>query len=183
MDAQLNVTPMDIAHATGGYDEFGTMSWDSPVSDSYPNSWVRAGLPHDPTVISEHRTSPKVPNFAELRPNFGWAPEEIIRKTFKKTTWYARELIRPNGMRQHFKSRFPAANVRRRNEPVATDTVFSDVPAVDDGSKCAQLFVGTKSLVADVYGMKNRSGIHQHSGGPDSGAGSYGQAHQRPCPE
>jgi hypothetical protein len=35
------------------------------------------------------------------------------------------------------------------------DMVFSDVPAIDDGSTCAQLYVGTKSTVTDVYGMKS----------------------------
>jgi hypothetical protein len=42
----------------------------------------------------------------------------------------------------------------RRNKPVATDTIFPDYAVVDDGSKCAQLFVGRESLVTDVYGMK-----------------------------
>jgi hypothetical protein len=46
-------------------------------------------------------------------------------------------------------------NVHRRNEDIATDTVFSDTPAVDDGSMmCAQIYVGMKSQVCDVYGMK-----------------------------
>ncbi len=33
--------------------------------------------------------------------------------------------------------------------------VFSDTPAIDDGSTCAQIFVEHNSLVADVYGMKS----------------------------
>jgi hypothetical protein len=45
--------------------------------------------------------------------------------------------------------------VFRREEPVAMDTVYSDEPAIDDSSTCAQLYVGTKSTVADVYGMKS----------------------------
>jgi hypothetical protein len=32
--------------------------------------------------------------------------------------------------------------------------VFSDTPAIDDGSRCAQMFVGQESLVSDIYGMK-----------------------------
>jgi hypothetical protein len=44
--------------------------------------------------------------------------------------------------------------VKRCNEPVATNTVFSDTPAVDSGVTCAQLFAGLESLVADVYGLK-----------------------------
>jgi hypothetical protein len=44
--------------------------------------------------------------------------------------------------------------VKLRQELVATDTVCSDTPVVDCGVTAAQLFVGRKSLVADVYGLK-----------------------------
>ena len=46
-------------------------------------------------------------------------------------------------MKRHLKSRNPALNVPRRHEAVATDTVFSDTPAVDSGVKQAQVFVGS----------------------------------------
>ena len=46
-------------------------------------------------------------------------------------------------------------NIPIRHEPVATDTIFSDTPAVDSGVKQAQVFVGRDSLVADVYPMKS----------------------------
>ena len=46
-------------------------------------------------------------------------------------------------------------NVPRRHESVATDTIFSDTPALDSGVKQAQVFVGRDSLVADVYPMKS----------------------------
>ena len=58
-------------------------------------------------------------------------------------------------MKRHLKSMNPALNVPRRTEPVATDTIFSDTPAVDSGVKQAQVFVGRDSLVADVYPMKS----------------------------
>ena len=45
-------------------------------------------------------------------------------------------------------------NVYRRDKPVATDTIYSDTHVIDDGYTCDQLFVGTKSLVSYVYGMK-----------------------------
>jgi hypothetical protein len=35
------------------------------------------------------------------------------------------------------------------------DTIQSDVPAIDGGEKYAQIFVGTKSLVTDVHGIKS----------------------------
>jgi septum formation inhibitor MinC len=44
--------------------------------------------------------------------------------------------------------------VKRRNEPVATDTVFSDTAAVDCGVTAVQIFVGRESLIADVYDLK-----------------------------
>ena len=37
----------------------------------------------------------------------------------------------------------------------ATDTVFSDTPAVDSGVKQAQVFVGRDTLVAEAYPMKS----------------------------
>ena len=46
-------------------------------------------------------------------------------------------------MKKHLKSRNPVLNIPRRHEPVATDTVFSDTPAVDSGVKQAKcLLVG-----------------------------------------
>ena len=62
-------------------------------------------------------------------------------------------------LKKHYKSPFPAMNVHRRNKPIATDTVYadtvySDTPATGSGVTSAQLFVGTESLVTDVYGMK-----------------------------
>ena len=69
------------------------------------------------------------------------------------TTRYAKNILHLP-LRKHVKSRFPALNVHRRREPVATDTVYSDTPATDDGSTIAQIFVGRDTLVVDVYGMK-----------------------------
>ena len=68
------------------------------------------------------------------------------------TTQFARGRV-SDTLKQHWRSRFPACNVKRRNEPLATDTVFSDTPAVDSGVTAAQIFVGRESLVADVYGL------------------------------
>ena len=56
-------------------------------------------------------------------------------------------------MKTHLKSRNPA--FPRRHEPVVTDSIFSDAPAVDSGVKQAQVFVGRDSLVVDVYPMKS----------------------------
>ena len=58
-------------------------------------------------------------------------------------------------MKKHLKSRNPALNIPRRHEPVATDTVFSDTPAVESGVKQAQVVFGRDTLVADAYPMKS----------------------------
>ena len=54
-------------------------------------------------------------------------------------------------MKKHWKSWNPALNIPQTHEPVATDTVFSDTPAVDSGVKQAQVFVGKDTLVADEF--------------------------------
>ena len=38
----------------------------------------------------------------------------------------------------------------------ATDTIFSDTPAINDGSTMAQFFVGRDTLVCDAYGIKSQ---------------------------
>ena len=45
-------------------------------------------------------------------------------------------------------------NVIRRNEPVVTDTIYSDTAAIGDGSRCAQFCFGRESLISYIYGMK-----------------------------
>ena len=70
------------------------------------------------------------PDYENVQACLGFAPIEVIKKTFAKTTQYARNIIRLP-FRTHLKSRFPALNVRHRNELVATDTVWADEPAID----------------------------------------------------
>src|SRR6478609_2890816 len=58
-------------------------------------------------------------------------------------------------LKKKYKSPFPACNVHRRDEPVATDTVYSETAAIDSGITAAQFFVGTESMVCDVYPLKS----------------------------
>jgi len=116
-----------------------------------------------------HFTQVKEPNYEALRACFAWAPLDVIKKTFAVTTQYARNVY-CLPFRKHFKSCFPALNVHRCQEPVATDTVYADTPAIDDGSTCAQIFVGRESLVTDVYGMKTDKQLEdniKHQGAMD----------------
>ena len=78
-----------------------------------------------------------------------------VQKTMEQSTQWGVSLPNTSPMKKHLKSRNPALNIPRRHEAVATDTVFSDTPAVDSGVKQAQVFVGRDTLVADAYPMKS----------------------------
>ena len=87
----------------------------------------------------------------KLKPYFGGVNAETIKKTLQTTQWAVTSTRFP--MRKHFKSRFPTFNIQCKNETVATDTIFSDTPAIDSGVTMAQVFVGKDSLVSHVYPM------------------------------
>jgi hypothetical protein len=123
----------------------------------------------DPISVSKITLSVNVQNVKPnsqdptlLSPNFGFAPVARIKKTLDHTTQFAR-LDTRLPLRKHFKSRFPAANVSRLNEVVATDTFFFDVPALDDGimghggTTMVQLFCGCTSLLTAVYSMSSET--------------------------
>jgi hypothetical protein len=57
-------------------------------------------------------------------------------------------------LKKAFRSPHPALNVYQRNEDVACDIVYSDVPAIFDGSTTAVIFFGTSSKVTNVHGIK-----------------------------
>ena len=107
------------------------------------------------TQVNAKQLIKKTPDYNKLCPYFGWAPTDVVQSTFENTTQYARQENTDGYMKKHYRTRFPALNVARRHEPVATDTVFSNTKAVDDGSTCAQIFIGRNSYFADVYGMKS----------------------------
>ena len=96
---------------------------------------------------------PREVDFEQHAPKFAWLPVDIIKRTFEATTQYYRMPMGTH-LKKRYKSPFPACNVQRRDEPVATDTVYADTPAIDSGVTAAQFFVGTKSLVCDVYPIK-----------------------------
>ena len=105
-------------------------------------------------VLPAIEVKPKPIDFNRLRPYFLHVPIEKIRRTFQATTQYATNVMSGHNIHQSIQSPYPAHNVWRRNEPVASDTIFSEVAAVDtNGQTMAQIFVGRKSLVIDIFGM------------------------------
>ena len=103
----------------------------------------------------KHAITTQPIDFEKLRPYFGWVNKHTIEKTFHKTTQWAVASTR-YPMRKHFKSRFPAFTIPRQSEEVATDTIFSDTPAIDSGVTMAQICVGKRTLVTDVYPLKSQ---------------------------
>jgi len=85
--------------------------------------------------------------------HFAWLPKIVVQKTFDCTIQLARIPMSVH-LQRHFKSPFPALNINRRDKPVATDTVYADTLGIEHGHKAAQFFVGTISLISDIYGVK-----------------------------
>ena len=104
-------------------------------------------------TINNSITTKRNPDYFFLRPLFSWLPTDIIKRTFFLTTQYSR-IPMSTILKKNYKSPSPALNVHLRSETVATDTVYSDNPAIDYEYTSAQIFVGTKYLVTDLYGMK-----------------------------
>jgi len=110
-------------------------------------------VPDGPT-IQPHTITPKEKDYQALHPLFGWLPTDAIKWTFENTMQYAR-IPMSTILKKHFQSPNPALNVHQCNEAVATNTVYSDTPAVDSSVTTAQFFVGCESMVCDVYGIKS----------------------------
>ena len=102
-----------------------------------------------------HQGSPQESDWNALRPFFAWTSLSSIKDTFNVTTRHGTAPHTQDYIKKHFKSRNPVFNIPRRSEAVATDTIFSDTPAVDDGSTMAQFFCGHDTLVCDAYGIKS----------------------------
>ena len=101
---------------------------------------------------NQHVVNNETPDYEKFRPYFGCDP---VQKTMEQSTQWGVSIPNTFPMKKHLKSRNPALNIPRRHESVATDTVFSDTPAVDSGVKQAQVFVGRDTLVTDAYPMKS----------------------------
>ena len=92
-------------------------------------------------IANLHQGSSQEPDWNALRPFFAWTSPSSIQDTFNVTTRHGTAPHTQDYIKKHFKSRNPVFNIPRRSEAVATDTIFSDTPAVDDGSTMAQFFV------------------------------------------
>jgi hypothetical protein len=77
-----------------------------------------------------------------------------IRRTFDATTQLGTSgAVEGFNLRNRLLSPNPVLNIPRRHKDVATDTVYSRNPAVDDGSTATQFFIGRKSQYRTVTPM------------------------------
>ena len=163
---------MDHGIAPALLDEINQEGDDSLLQDSIidelvtlNNKWYStcmcSGIPAD---IGEHtfhadlhESNPAEQDWKSLRPYFGWQSEQVVQNTYKVTSRFGGTVPQHGYLKKQFKSRNPVFNILRRNEPVATDSVFNDTPAIHDGSTMAQFFVGKDSLVCNAYGIKGQN--------------------------
>jgi hypothetical protein len=92
-------------------------------------------------------------------------PTKTIEKTFDITTRLGRIISRELAwLRNSIKAPNPALNVKRRNEPVAMDTIYATIghPAITHGSTHAQFFKGRRSNYRSLYPCgKNDRDVHR----------------------
>ena len=132
--------------------EFGDFLYHTPFTDREDI------IGNVPVTYSVNRAERQITEkrYSQLRPFFLFTDKRVIEHTLSNTTQYGRTLLATHSIKDTLKSRFPANNVHRRHEPVATDTIFADVPAIySGGCKMAQGYVGRYSMVADAYLMKS----------------------------
>ena len=80
-----------------------------------------------------HQSSSQEPDWNALHPGFAWTSPSSIKDTFNVTTRHGTAPHTQDYIKKHFKSRNPVFNISRCSEAVATDTIFSDTHAVDEG--------------------------------------------------
>ena len=156
----------ELATSSADDDDYGaqpTYFFNAHEAESSPDSDPDDYVIDDPATSDAfyssnppRTTSTKEPDYNLLRPLFGWLSTDRIKATFRHTTQYGR-LTCGTILKRAFRSPNPALNVPRRNEDVATDIVYSDTPAIDNGSVAAVIFVGTSTKVTDIYGIKTDS--------------------------
>lgn len=104
-------------------------------------------------IACPHDVARRTPDYPRYRRFLLWLPDDVIERTWTCTTQYA-TIPMSTHLRKTFQAPNPVLNIPRRPEDLATDEVYSDTPAIDNGATRAQLFVGCKTLVSDVLPMK-----------------------------
>ena len=102
-----------------------------------------------------HQSSPQEPDWNTQRPFLAWTSPSSIKDTFNVTTRHGTAPNTQDYIKHHFKPRNPVFSIPRCSEDVGTDTIFSETPAVDDGSTMTKFFYGHDTFACDTYGIKS----------------------------
>ena len=87
-----------------------------------------------------------------LRQYIPFVSDQMLKKTLEATTQYATKgAVEGTTLRERIQAPNPVVNIPRRNEDVATDSLWSNTPAIDDGSTAAQFFIGLISRYRSVH--------------------------------
>ena len=152
-DVWYNALPNeDNEHFFHTFDEHGALRPTVAVATHVFRSEIQQGI-----HVAANVQTPAPRTYRKYRDYFLRAPIDVIKRTFDATTQYARSGWITGRIFDTHRAPFPALNVRRRNEKVATDTFYADTPAVDDGATCAQFYCGRRSKYVEVFGMKTDS--------------------------
>ena len=73
----------------------------------------------------------------DLKIHLLYVDDDAGRNTIKATTQYYHTNSTALQLKKTYCTPLSACNVKRRNEAVALDTVYSSTPAIDNGSKLA----------------------------------------------
>ena len=104
--------------------------------------------------MNRHRIEHSNCNFQAYSEYFLGASIVTIERTFQAATQFARSGWLTGLIFDTHKAPFPALNFHHRNEPVATDTIYADAPAIDNGSLVAQFFCGNESHFCVIYSVQ-----------------------------
>ena len=102
-----------------------------------------------------HQSSPQEPDWNSQRPSLAWTSTSSIKDTFNVTTRHETAPNTQDYIKHHFKPRNPVFSIPRCSEDVGTDTIFSETPAVDDGSTMTKFFYGHDTFTCGTYGIKS----------------------------
>ena len=102
-----------------------------------------------------HQSSPQEPDWNTQRPFLAWTSPSSIKEIFNVTTRHETAPNTQDYIKHHFKPRNPVFSIPRCSEDVATDTIFSNTPDVDDCSTMTQFFYGHDTFTCGTYGIKS----------------------------
>ena len=106
-------------------------------------------------TVNLHQSSLQEPDWNTQCPFLAWTSPSSIKETFNVTTRHGTASNTQDYIKNHFMPRNPVFIIPRCSEDVATDIIFSDTPAVDDGPTMSQFFCGHDIFVCDAYGIKS----------------------------